>query len=184
MDGGCAGGHELAGGGVGKPLNTCIHSWGSEKTMLLLEITQNGRSIGKSVGYFAGPKEKQQQKFQLGGQGGVEEVNTVRQELKENILTSGRRVGKMFIFQYVPTEQKKKRTLPGNTVGTEVFKCFVSWRQLQKLTLNWNPVLWVWMKIWLRQRTLKKYLTTLDFALLLFSSFHKVQAFTVSKGDT
>lgn len=34
--------------------------------MLLLEITQNGRSIGKSVGYFAGPKEKQQKKFQLG----------------------------------------------------------------------------------------------------------------------
>lgn len=135
-------------------------------------------------GLLCWPQREAAAEVSAGGQGGVEEVNTVRQELKENILTSGRRVGKMFIFQYVPTEQKKKRTLPGNTVGTEVFKCFVSWRQLQKLTLNWNPVLWVWMKIWLRQRTLKKYLTTLDFALLLFSSFHKVQAFTVSKGDT
>lgn len=32
-------------------------------------------------------------------------------------------------------------------------------------------------------KNVKKYVTTLDFILLLFSSFHKVQAFAISKVD-
>lgn len=42
------------------------------------------------------------------GQGGVEEVCTIGQKLKEIILKSGRREDKMSIFQYVSAEPKQR----------------------------------------------------------------------------
>lgn len=50
-------------------------------------------------------------------------------------------------------------------MGTEALKCFVSWMQLQKLTLNLKPSSLSLNEDLAQTKNIKKYLTTLDFVL-------------------
>lgn len=105
-----------------------------------------------------------------------------RWKWRQNVLVSGRRVYKCSFFNIFILSRKKNYPA-WNTVETESFNCFVCsggsyknyiWIETQFFQFE--------RKIWPTQRTLK-IPHHLIFFSFLFSSFHKVQVFTVSKID-